>query len=161
MLLEFLAASAIAPISTDWEVLDGVYEGRAVCGVSQTYADGTSLLFAVEENDAEQNSFAFMAWNRNWSIKEGERIGDVSVTTDAYSFGSIAQTGPGQFVIGSFLDRLIPFLRSAQDSGFAIKISERKKDIGTFSAAGLQPAADRLETCIRHRFVRPDDPFAR
>lgn len=161
MLLELMAAGIIAATSKDWEVLDGVFEGGAICGISQTYGDGTNFLFAVEQKDAERNQFSFMASNKSWSIKEGERIGDITVTTESLSFGSIARTGPGLFIIGSFLDGLIPVLRSAANSPIVIIISERKKVVGAYSTASLQPAADKLEACVRRRFGKSDDPFAK
>ena len=161
MILLLLAATAIAPISQSWEVMDAVADGSQACGISQSYTDGTTFLFAVNQQDVDRDQFSFMAQNDDWSIEEGERIGDVAVATQAHSFGSIANTGPGLFVIGSFLHGLIPLLRSASDSRLTIRISERNKEIGPYSTAGLQPAVDKLEACLNRRFRKSDDPFAK
>lgn len=161
MILALLAANIIAPTSTSWATTDAVVDGKETCAISQSFADGTSFLFIVDENNEKLNQFSLVAQNKNWSIREGERLGDIAVKSGPYAFGSIAATGPGSFIIGSFLDRLILFLRAASDSGFTIRISERNKEVGRYSSVGLAPAVDRLEACIRKRFSKPDDPFAK
>jgi hypothetical protein len=161
MILALLAASTIAPISGSWKVVDGLLEGTETCAISQSFADGTSFLFIVDENNVKRNEFSLVAENKKWSIREGERLGDIAVKSGPYAFGSVAATGPGLFIIGSFLDRLILFLRAASDSGFTIRISERNKEIGPYAPAGLKPAVDKLEVCLRNRFSKSPDPFAK
>lgn len=161
MILALLAANIIAPTSTSWKTLDRVIDGKAACAISQSFADGTSFLFVVDEESKKLNEFSLMAENKNWSIREGERLGDIAVKSGPYAFGSVAAAGPGLFIIGSFLDGLLPFLRAASDSGFTVRISERNKEVGFYAPAGLKPAVDKLEACVRNRFSRSNDPFAK
>jgi len=161
MISILLAATAIAPLTKTWEVVDGVYDGAQTCGISQVYADGTRFLIAVDERDAARNQFSLLASNEDWSIAEGERLGDISILTETKTFGSMARSGPGLFIIGSFLDRMSEALRAAASSGFTIRITERKKEIGPYSPIGLPAAVDKLEACLKRRFPKPDDPFAR
>jgi hypothetical protein len=161
MILALLAANIIAPISTSWATTDAVVDGKETCAISQSFADGTSFLFVVDESSEKLNEFSLVAENKNWSIREGDRLGDIAVNSGPYAFGSVAAAGPGLFIIGSFLDRLILFLRAASDSGFTIRISERNKEIGPYAAAGLKPAVEKLEVCLRNRFSKSTDPFAK
>lgn len=161
MILAWLAASAIAPTSSSWKAVDGFLEGEETCAISQSFADGTSFMFIVDENGEKRNHFSLIAENKKWSIREGERLGDIALKSDPYAFGSIASAGPGLFIIGSFLDRLPLFLQAASDSGFTIRISERNKEIGPYAPTGLKPAVEKLEACIRNRFNKSNDPFAK
>ena len=161
MILELMAAGAIAASSNKWQFSDEIVDGSRHCAVSQSFKDGTTVLFAVSEENAKLKQFAFMAQNKAWSITEGEKLGDITLTAADYHFGSQAEAGPGLFVIGSFLRGLIPFLRSASASGFTIIISERNREIGPFEPAGLMPAIDKLEACIARQFSPERDPFAR
>ena len=161
MIFLLLAANTIAPTSRNWQYADAPVDGAPTCAISQSFTDGTNVLFVVSDDSAKRNEFAFMASNKTWSIHEDDRIGDIAVRTNPYAFGSVAQTGPGLFVIRSFLRGLVPFLRSASDYGFTIEISEGHKLIGRYASTGLKPAVDKLEACVLRRVGKADDPFAK
>lgn len=161
MILALLAANVVAPTSANWKVMDESINGKPTCGITQSFDDGTAVLFVVDEENVKLNQFSFMARNETWSIHEGDRIGDIAVRTNPYAFGSLAQTGPRLFIIGSFIRGLIPFLRAASDNGFTIEISESGKVIGPYASSGLKPAVDNLDACVRRRFSKANDPFAK
>lgn len=161
MILALLTAITIAPTSAHWKTMDEVVDGARTCAISQSFTDGTNFLVVVDENNQKLNQFSFMAQNKKWSIQEGERLGDIAVTSGTYAFGSEAASGPGLFIIGSILRGLIPFLRSASDNGFTIKITERGREIGHYAPTGLSSAVDKLEACVRNRSTKSGDPFAK
>ena len=161
MFLEIMVAGAIAATSNNWQFSDDVVDGSRHCAVTQSFADGTTVLFAVSEENAKLRQFAFMAENKAWSISTGEELGDITLTADNYHFGSQAVAGPSLFVIGSSLRGLVPFLRSASASKFTIILSDRNREIGPYATAGLTSAVDKLEACIARQFNPERDPFVK
>lgn len=158
-MLELIAATAIAAVSPQWIVRDKKVDGSQACVLAQEYADETFIMFMVADQSAHSGVFMMSAKNPNWSIKEGDDLGLVLVSTDSYHFGSGAKAGENTFYLVGDMISLDPFLRSAAQTGFSIIRPTRDEPVGTYQAGGLASAIDTFDKCVKQHFDPSRDPF--
>lgn len=153
-----LASSLLTAIPADWSVLDEVVDGERVCSLAQSYADGTEVNFMVTAETWKTGRFAFFASNPDWSISEGQELGDIMLQAPDYQFGAGAITENHMFYFYNPSFGLRPFLKSAASGGFRI-IRNGNRIIGEYKAMDLAAKAPAFERCLAAHFAGAD-PFA-
>lgn len=160
-MLNLFAAALISTASPHWEFADGQVSGQFGCGLSQLYADGTRLTFVANEATMRKDLYLIDFENANWSIEEGQELGQAFLNSHSYHVGSraIATNGGFMLAVGAVTIHLL--LGSVDASGFTIAGPSNFQEIGPYAAGDIAYALPKFEACVRNLRNRSKGSFKR
>ena len=127
--------------------------GMAIC-MLQEHADRfTTIQFMAAAR--HHGVFGVSADNPNWSIKEGDDIGEISFTSGKVSFADKPKTVLQGFYYSVREKDVVDFAKSA---GPELELRRDGEQIGRYPVGNLRSAIDLLVGCGAKLYAR--DPFA-
>jgi hypothetical protein len=160
MSVSLILSAVIAAVGGDsWHVINQVYEGEPLCGLGQVYADGSSISIVVTGTSFAGDEFLLTVDNPAWSIKKGDDLGKITVSTPTGAFSSEAAASEREFRLTGKMATLDPFIGSAKVGGFKLTLVNKQRLLGEYAPGGLDESLPAFQSCLVSRFDPVRDPF--
>jgi hypothetical protein len=140
----------------NWEIVQGEFAGRQTCMAVGSADQSTVLTLKLDTRHMADQVIALLFMNMNWSIEEGEDLGELEFHAGPETAGVEPVAGKHGFFVYLPLQMAQTWFDNTKTSGFWI---ERKgKEIGRYRGGNLAETFRKIRSC-GEGLVKAD-PFA-
>lgn len=139
-----------------WEIVEGEFAGRQTCMAIGSADQATILTLKLDTGHMADQIIALLLYNKDWSIKEGDDLGDLRFHAGDEIAGAEPVAGSHGFFFYMSLDPAERWFGKTKASGFWIE--RNGKEIARYRGGNLAETFQKIRAC-GEKLIKAD-PFA-